>query len=231
MVTRRNAVWLVTCEHATARVPPEAAHALRGAGDALSTHKGSDFGAAELARDLGLALGVRPLLGRTTRLAVDLNRPVGHPRLFSEWTRTLPREERDRLVARYHRPHWEAVEQVVAAAAERVIHLGIHSFTPVMNGEVRSTDIGLLYDPARPAERALCDRWIEELRAALPRMRIHRNRPYRGVGAGLTTSLRRRFGDRRYAGIELEVSQSHTLGPPVRFKALRRVIVEVLTGA
>ena len=40
----------------------------------------------------------------------------------------------------------------------RVIHVSAHSFTPGLDGKVRTADVGLLYDPARPGEVRLCAR-------------------------------------------------------------------------
>jgi len=71
---------------------------------------------------------------------------------------------------------------------------------------VREVDVGLLYDPARAAERKFCDGWARDLKRAAPELRVRKNRPYRGAADGFTTYLRRKLGP-RYLGIELEVSQ------------------------
>jgi hypothetical protein len=59
---------------------------------------------------------------------------------------------------------------------------------------------------------------------------VHRNRPYRGTGDGLTTELRAELG-RRYVGIELEVSQALPAGPDGRWRALRRDLRRALARA
>jgi predicted N-formylglutamate amidohydrolase len=88
--------------------------------------------------------------------------------------------------------------------------VGIHTFTSVWKGRRRSTEIGLLYDPSRSLEARLVGTW----RYALQRhessrhLTVHRNRPYRGWTDGLVSGLRTQYPDRRYAGIELEVSQA-----------------------
>jgi predicted N-formylglutamate amidohydrolase len=98
----------------------------------------------------------------------------------------------------------------------RVIHLGVHTFTPELDGVVRGADVALLYDPARPWERALCAVWARSLAARLPHLAVRRNQPYRGASDGLTTWLRTRFAPRVYLGIEVEVNQ-RLLGPSGRF--------------
>jgi predicted N-formylglutamate amidohydrolase len=147
-----------------------------------------------------------------TRLLVDLNRSPHHPRALSEWTRSLARPDRESLLRRYHAPHRAAVEgdvEELVRRGRRVLHLGVHSFTPVLDGVARGADLALLYDPARPLERGLCSSWAEALARALPRLAVRRNQPYRGASDGLTTWLRRRFPAEAYLGIEIEVNQRH----------------------
>jgi predicted N-formylglutamate amidohydrolase len=201
---------VVSCEHGGNRVPAEYRELFRGHETLLDTHRGWDPGTAHLARDLGQAFGVEPIIADVTRLLVDLNRSAHHPRVFSEFTRGLPPDERRALLARYHVPHRARVADAVGAAVEAggvVLHLGVHSFTPILDGVERRTDLALLYDPARRHERALADAWCTGLRARLPDARVRRNHPYRGRSDGLGTTLRRRFGADRYLGIEIEVSQ------------------------
>jgi hypothetical protein len=96
---------------------------------------------------------------------------------------------------------------------------------------VRTADVGLLYDPARPSEVALSMRWQEALRVHAPGLRVRRNYPYAGWNDGLTTYLRTRFGDRRYSGIELEVNQRYPLGQSSEWRKLRRIVVAALRDA
>ena len=203
-------VFLLTCEHGGNRVPREYAALFRGAGAVLRTHRGFDAGALSLARALARRLGAPLHAVETTRLLVDPNRSPDNPAVFSQWTRALPARERRVLLACHHAPHRRRVEQAIRALGRGgvpVVHVAVHSFTPRFRSRVRTTDIGLLYDPRRRFERELAGRWQKELRAVLPGWRIRRNDPYRGTSDGLTTVLRRRFPDAAYAGIELEVNQ------------------------
>ena len=104
-----------------------------------------------------------------------------------------------------------AGSQVQDTDAPRVIHLGIHSFTPILNNVVRNADVGILYDPARPWEAQVATSIIEEIQARAPELRIRRNYPYLGKSDGLTTSLRKKFGP-AYVGIEIEINQKLFLG-------------------
>jgi len=189
-------------------VPPAYRRLFRGKRALLASHRGHDPGALRLARALHRLSGWELLAYTVTRLLVEPNRSLGHPRLFSEVTRDLPERERTRLIEGYWRPHRDRVQAAIARRPGPVLHVGVHTFTPVLDGHVRTMDVGLLYDPARRRERALCARWRAALRARRPDLRLRRNAPYRGAADGLTTTLRRRFPEARYTGVELEVNQA-----------------------
>jgi len=237
---------LLTCEHGGNHVPARYRRLFAGKRALLESHRGWDPGALAVAKRLARDLRAPLIRSTVTRLLVDLNRPDGHPTQFSEISRRLPAAERARVRRSYHAPHWRRVEHWIAARlrrGERVLHVAVHSFTPKLRGVVRRADIGLLFDPARPAERRLCDRWIRSLRARCnpgpargarrlppPALSILRNAPYRGTSAGLTTSLRRRYTDAQYAGIELELSQ-RLLRTTAGRSALSRVLLDSLRSA
>jgi predicted N-formylglutamate amidohydrolase len=135
-----------------------------------------------MARVLATAFDAPLVISTVSRLLIDLNRSIGHPRLFSAATRSAPADVRDYVIERYYRPYRTQVEGLVREAVSRgrrVVHVSSHSFTPVLNGSVRSADVGLLYDPARPGETALCARWKDSL-ARRSLLHVRRNYPYAG---------------------------------------------------
>jgi predicted N-formylglutamate amidohydrolase len=191
-------------------VPEELRRLFVGAADVLESHRGLDYGALEVARALGGRLGVEPVTATITRLVVDLNRSPHHRNVVSQYMRSLPKPERAAAMRAYYWPYRTEVERRVAAGASAgslVLHVAAHSFTPVLDGITRNCDIGLLYDPRRACERRFIEAWREELGAAAPSLRVRRNYPYRGTSDALVTYLRHRYGQRRYAGVELEVNQ------------------------
>lgn len=204
------AALVVSCEHGGNAVPATHEHLFEGAAQLLDTHRGWDPGSLELARRIAARFDVPLYASTTTRLLVDLNRSIGHPQLFSAMTRALPAAERDAILDTHYRPHRAQVEAAVAAliaGGRRVIHVASHSFTPVLDGVERAVDIGLLYDPRRPAEAVFAAGWLHSLDRRSPGLRLRRNQPYRGRSDGLTSLLRTRDPDPVYAGIELEVNQ------------------------
>lgn len=221
-------ILVLSCEHAGNRVPAryEDLFQSRRARTALASHRGVDIGALAVARALARSLGA-PLFSVTvTRLLVEANRSLGHPDLFSEFSRRLSPRDKQVLLDRYYYPHRRRVESAVRRSIGLTIHVGVHSFAPRLKGVSRSADVGLLYDPSRPAERRFCDRWADALRLHAPDWIVRRNYPYRGTADGLTTALRRQLPPGAYAGIELEVNQRLLFGP----RSLRRT-ADVLVGS
>jgi predicted N-formylglutamate amidohydrolase len=215
---------IVSCEHGGNRVPlPFKKYFSKRF---LGTHRAYDPGALDVARDVAAATGAPLFYSTVSRLLVELNRPLGHPQLFYL---DLPEPARAVLLRRHYFPYWRGVEKTIEKAVQqgrRVVHLSCHSFTPKFRGERRSTDIGLLFDPSRPAEAAFCRSWRDAIRALHPRLQVRYNDPYPGVFPSLVDSLRAKFGPRRYVGLQIEVNQKFARGGGLRWRGLRRILVE-----
>jgi predicted N-formylglutamate amidohydrolase len=200
----------------------------------LDSHRGYDSGALVMARALARAFGAPLIISTVSRLLVDLNRSLGHPRLFSPVTRNAPASLRAAIVNRHYLPYRAQVERFVRRAVSRgrrVIHISSHSFTPVMHGKRRRADAGLLYDPGRRGEARLCARWKASLSQCAPGLRVRRNFPYAGKGDGLTSHLRRHFPAGVYLGIELEINQRIVRAAGRRWTELRSALIESLRMA
>lgn len=200
---------LISCEHGGNTVPPALAPLFTDWRDLLASHRGFDLGALDTATALARATGAPLFPATVSRLVVDLNRSIGHPNLFSEITKPLPRAKRQEILDSSYFPHREAVTRAVADlldAGHTVLHLASHSFTPRLGGVTRHCDVGFLYDPRRAPEKAFCLDLLRELARLDGALLLRRNYPYRGVADGLVTALRKRFGE-RYLGVELEVNQ------------------------
>ncbi|NTV11849.1 MAG: N-formylglutamate amidohydrolase [Zoogloea sp.] len=225
---------VLTCEHGGNRIPLRYAGYFAGWRTVLDSHRGYDAGAATMARDLARQLGAPVFMSRNSRLLVDLNRSLGHPRLFSQAIRAAPAAVRNEILARYYLAFRRTVEADIARAVAdggQVIHVSSHSFTPELDGVVRSADIGLLYDPSRPAEAALCKRWVACLQFVAPGLKVRRNYPYAGRNDGFTAYLRRRFTADVYVGIELEMNQSQLLAGRRHWRRVRGLVVRSLAMA
>lgn len=225
---------LITCEHGGNRIPPRYRHLFRGHEALLQSHRGYDAGALTMAKELSEAFKAPLFVSTTSRLLIDLNRSIGHPKLYSEATRHAPAEVRREIMEAYYLPYRSLVETHITkeiAKGRSVIHISSHSFTPVLNGEVRNADIGLLYAPDRHGEAGLSQRWQARLKAAARNLRVRRNYPYTGTSDGLTAYLRKRFPAKAYVGVELEINQKHVLQRPGSWRVLRMGIITALVDA
>ncbi|MGA1869655.1 MAG: N-formylglutamate amidohydrolase [bacterium] len=199
---------VATCEHATNKIPDEYQHLFMKYGDVLESHKGYDIGAAKLFTIISSTIADYHLSAEVSRLLVDVNRSLGHGELFSFITKSLSDTAKEKIIKRYYLPYRNKIEdkiQEYVIMDAVVIHLSIHTFTPVLNNKVRKADIGLLYDPRRKGEKLLCTQMKHRL--SDPHIKVHLNYPYRGTSDGLTSYFRKKFDEEHYVGIEIEINQ------------------------
>jgi predicted N-formylglutamate amidohydrolase len=225
---------IISCEHGGNEIPSPWRPLFDAQQSLLDSHRGYDAGAMVMAEAMATAFNATLVAAKVSRLLVDLNRSPNHPALHVDQIRNLPENQRRDIVDQYYRPYRNRVEMGVKeliASHGRVVHISCHSFTPVLDGEVRNTDIGLLYDPARNIEAGLCAHWKAALGASSPHLRVRRNYPYRGSNDGLTTWLRKQALPSAYIGIELELNQEFSAGPPSSWTALRASIIAALQSA
>jgi predicted N-formylglutamate amidohydrolase len=207
---------IITGEHAVNYIPEVYEHYFEGNQALLQTHRGIDFGTQAIAESMSRDLGCTCHLAKTCRLLIDLNRSLSHRACFSEISANFSREEKNHLIEMYYLPYREQAERDICALiakGHQVLHLSIHSFTPVLNEQIRTTDIGLLYDPKRPGEKMLATRWQYLLKQLGNTLRVRLNYPYKGNTDGFTTSLRKKFPEADYLGLEVECNQAITREP------------------
>lgn len=225
----------LTCEHASNAVPESLKKKLNIPASVLKSHRGWDPGTLELARAIATTTRTKIFQpGTMSRLVIDLNRGETNPDVFSKWSHgQLTATERQKLTLqhrKFRRAALNAVNRMLLTSKNHVIHLSIHSFTPVMKGQRRSTDIGILFDPKRPAEKKFANQLIRILKAAaikekLAGIHIDANKPYLGTADGHTTELRYKLSAARYSGIEIEVNQKFVRTSGIaRWPSLLRLI-------
>ena len=218
---------VLSCEHGGNDVPPDLHHCFAGDEEVLRTHRGLDIGALDLFKKL-VPLAEVSTSATLSRLCIELNRSEHHPKLFSVYTRDLDAARKQELLNfhRAYRSGFTALIKQRIVAKEEVVHVAVHSFTPVLDGVKRTMDIGLLYDPSRSNERAFCMAWRKALHTRAPQLVVRMNQPYKGTSDGFPTHLRSVF-PKNYAGIELEVNQRFAVDGRME-KAITRVIRESL---
>lgn len=201
---------VLSCEHGGNIIPPAYVHIFKGHEDVLQSHRGWDAGTLKLAQSLAEKLDI-PLVSCTvSRLLIEMNRSLDSPTLFSEFSSALDAKEKSQLIETLYLPYRSKVASLLKTGLNHgnaCLHFSIHSFTPIFDGIVRETDIGILFDPARALEVAICFQMKALLNHSLPEMEVTYNAPYKGTDDGLTTFLRTQYPQDKYAGIEIEINQ------------------------
>lgn len=201
---------LLLCDHAT-RFIPRALNSLGLDEACLTRHIAWDIGIAEVTRRLAERLDAPAMLSHFSRLIVDPNRRADNPTLIPEISdgvivpgnRGLTPEQREARLATFFRPYHAAISDqldAMLAAGTAPVLISMHSFTPVMKGEERPWEIGILWnrDPRLPQPL------MTRLRAE--GLTVGDNLPYSGADEhGYTQHM---HGDRRgLANVLIEVRQ------------------------
>ena len=121
---------ILTCEHAGNKIPPAWKKRFNPPKRILESHRGIDIGAKELLLSMNKELKAPFHLYENSRLLIELNRSLHHPRLFSEFSKTFTDEEKMTLINAYNLPYRQAVEEALRAKVRRskkpLLHLSMH---------------------------------------------------------------------------------------------------------
>ena len=179
----RPGPWVVSCDHASARVPPEVAGGDLGLPpEEMARHIAFDVGAAGLSRALAARLGAPAVLSDFSRLVIDPNRGEDDPTLLMRLydgtiipaNRAADAAERERRLDLLHRPYHAALGRMMERPG--AILLAVHSFTPQLRGRApRPWHVGVL----SAGDRRLADPLLARL-GAEPDLCVGDNEPYSG---------------------------------------------------
>ncbi|MGB3537427.1 MAG: N-formylglutamate amidohydrolase [Mesorhizobium sp.] len=156
-------------------------------------HIAYDIGVETVTRELAAQLGVPAVIANFSRLLIDPNRGEDDPTLIRQLydgtvipaNYPMTGEERDRRLDTYYWPYHDAVGAMISSVAHASgaapFILSVHSFTPVMHGQVRPWHVGILWDLDGRVARPLMD-----MLAADEDMIVGDNEPYDGALRGDT---------------------------------------------
>lgn len=150
----RKGRWLVTCDHASNRVPDWVNGGDLGIPpEDMARHIAWDVGAAGVAVELGSLLDSPVILSDFSRLVIDPNRGEDDPTLVMKLydgtiiptNRHIGAEGVEERLDRLYRPYHAAYARLAALRPDRVI-VAVHSFTPALRGRApRPWHVGVLY--------------------------------------------------------------------------------------
>jgi predicted N-formylglutamate amidohydrolase len=163
-----NCSILLLCDHASPALP-ETYKNLGLDREALKTHIAYDIGAALVTRRLAAHFGATAILGKWSRLLVDLNRGPHDPELMVKESdgKVIPGnctagpEERSRRIHQFHEPYHQAVSGEIDRIGPKAVIFSLHSFTPSLNGVQRPWEVGVIWDKDRRLAAALMERLSE----------------------------------------------------------------------
>ena len=175
---------IFVCDHASNALPQCYGTLGLDAG-ALTSHIAYDIGAADVTRALAALYGANAVLGRWSRLLIDLNRGADDPTLIMKLSdariipgnRCVDEAQAALRLERYHAPYHAAIADARAQARDGglvPLLVSMHSFTPAWKGARRPWEVGVLWDKD--------DRLARPLMAALARagLCVGDNEPYSG---------------------------------------------------
>jgi predicted N-formylglutamate amidohydrolase len=182
---QRPARLLFLCDHASNAVPPEL-DLLGLTKSDFARHIAYDIGAAELTRALADLWATPALLGRWSRLVVDLNRGQDDPTVVMKLSdgrvipgnRDLDHKGIEDRIRRFHAPYHAAIATAIRDAVRAGIApilVSIHSFTPQWRGQPRPWHVGVLWDKDGRLALPLLERLRRE-----PDITVGDNEPYSG---------------------------------------------------
>ncbi len=202
--------FVLTCEHAGFRVPSLLKSKVNYSQKTLSSHRGWDFGALELAEKLKLNLNASLFFFPICRLLIDGNRRLnnqknlfGNKQLFTVKEKSYLKQE----YLNYRKSILDHVENEIKY--KTVVVLSIHSFTPVFKGERRSTDIGLCFRPKVSKEKQLA-LFVKNHLSKMSSLKVHLNRPYKGTSDCFLNDISDLYlKNPKFVNLFLEINQKH----------------------
>jgi predicted N-formylglutamate amidohydrolase len=210
-----EAPFVLVCEHASNYIPPRYCGLGLPASE-LFRHIAWDIGAAELTRLLSDRLSATAFLSGASRLLIDCNRPIASPTSIPEVSEIpIPGNhgvndgERRSRIQSWFEPFHTAIARRLdnrETGGRLSAVIGVHSFTPVLGGVVRSMHAGVLYGASARFGKAV----LEDLRREQP-LDVAENAPYRIDADDWTIPF---HADRlSRAGVLLEVRNNELASP------------------
>lgn len=208
---------LFSCEHATCAVPEAFRETFKGSEEILTSVKGWDPGALNLAQGFSMKFRTPLIHGDVTRLLIDLNED-GDLR-WSGFSGKLPEATRTKLVDRHERPYRLALTTRIRgdlARSNKVVHVMLHTEEGGPELTLETVRDGLA--------REVANGWRSKLAANGIEMKINHI-----PGVGLMERLVEKYPQDRYGLLRLKVSQSYFLeGKPLRWETLKKLLLVTL---
>ena len=176
---------LLVCDHASNRFPQSLGTMGLDYLDRVS-HVALDIGASAVAEALADNLGATAVLCQYSRLIVDCNRNLIDESAFLNYgdgveipgNHSLQNHEKERRASEIYWPYHNAIKDQIVRLKKHGINpvvISIHSFTPVINGNDREWEMGVLWDKDLATAEIFLTRLVEA------GYLVGDNKPYSGM--------------------------------------------------
>lgn len=213
MLKGKDPRLVLVCDHASNAVPADMP---LGVADAhMQDHIAYDIGAAALTRTIAGLMGASAVMAPASRLVIDCNRPLDHPTLIPKTSdgvlipgnNALTESQRQARITQLYHPFHDQVAGAVKDACDQgatPLVIGVHSFTPSLDGKDRPFDVGLLWNNDPRLAQALIGLFERETDFT-----IGDNQPY--SGKDLYHTMQVHGADHGLPQTTLEVRNNHLL--------------------
>ncbi|MFN3230592.1 MAG: N-formylglutamate amidohydrolase [Alphaproteobacteria bacterium] len=223
---------LLMCDHASNALP-EDYWRLGLPEHVFDEHIAYDIGARDVTLRLSDRLDATAVLTNFSRLLIDPNREPDHEGLVPTYSdgieipgnRDLDGAEIERRLHLFHQPFHDALaQQIIAMGARGIVpaSIGIHSFTPIMQGAGRPWQVGILWNRDPRIPEPLID-WLRRD----PQLTVGDNQPYSGRLLGHT--MNEHGGKHGLANAVIEIRQD-LIDTPDKAHAWADRIADALTA-
>lgn len=219
--------FIFTVEHAGRETPSGMAEACGIKEPQLLSHRGFDEGALQAAVMLsGLFPGSKVFSFPWTRLLIDANR---NPKTALQARSAKLSASQKQFLLKAYKEYRNSVYDFLDSTfesrpADRMVIVSVHSFTPVLKGKVRPTELGLLYRPQKFFEKKFANILRQSLVQNLKFSWVtHFNRPYLGSTDCFLNDVLDRYP--QCAGVFLEFNQRVLLDKSGRGRNLRQFAI------
>jgi predicted N-formylglutamate amidohydrolase len=201
---------VLMCDHASADIPAEYDN-LGLPDEVFGQHVAIDIGARDMTLELSRRMDAVAIIANFSRLLIDPNRSPEQPGFVPERSDGIEIPGNQNLSAgeishrrrHFYEPFHDTVSNQldkVLARGQTPIVIGVHSYTPIMQGAGRPWEVGLLWN----RDPRLAMPILDFLRRD-PQLTVGDNQPYSGKILG--HSMDEHGGRHGYANMVIEVRQ------------------------
>ena len=149
--------------------------------DLLNSHIAYDLGAKELCISLSNFFNSKYILGKYSRLIIDLNRDMSDPTLIPEIVErkiitkniNLSIQNKRKRITEIYKPYHQKIKSAIINNNIKIL-ISIHSFNPIFKKKKRNIHFGILSNQ----DRRLSDYVIVEMKRR--KLKVGDNEPYEG---------------------------------------------------